>query len=193
MIVLNATALIALDAIAIDTETSGLDPAKAWVVEVAAVRICAGRLDEGGLLRRLVRPGEPIPPEASRIHGIDDAAIADAPPFKAVWPDVLDFITGSVLIAHTVGFDLAVLQRECARAGLDWHSPRTLDTRLLAELVQPNLAGFTLEQLAAWLDVKAENRHSAAGDALATARIFLALLPKLREGGIRTLAEAEQA
>ncbi len=64
---------------------------------------------------------------------------------------------------------------------------------MLAELVQPDLAGFTLDQLAAWLGVVAENRHSAAGDALIAARIFLALLPKLREGGIRTLAEAEQA
>jgi DNA polymerase-3 subunit epsilon/CBS domain-containing protein len=193
MAVLNATPLIALDAVALDTETTGLDPARAHIVEIAAVRIGGGRLDAAGALRRLVRPGGPIPPEASRIHGIDDAAVADALLFDAVWPEFADFIGGSLLVGHTVGFDLAVLKTECATAGLAWRAPRTLDTRLLAELVQPNLAGFTLDQLAAWLGVAVENRHSALGDAVTTAQIFLALLPKLREGGIRTLAEAEQA
>ena len=79
------------------------------------------------------------------------------------------------------------------RPGSPGGAPRTLDTRLLAEGREPDLPGYPLDQLAAWLGVVAENRHSALGDALTTARIFLALLPKLREGGIRTLAEAEQA
>ena len=68
-----------------------------------------------------------------------------------------------------------------------------LDTRLLAEVAEPDLAGYSLDSLAAWLGVEITDRHSALGDALACARIFLALLPKLREGGIRTLAEAERA
>jgi DNA polymerase-3 subunit epsilon/CBS domain-containing protein len=193
MTVLNATPLIALDAVVLDTETTGLDPAKARIVEIAVVPIGAGRVDAARTLRRLVRPSLPIPLEASRIHGIDDAAVASAPPFDDVWPEFMQFIGGSILIGHTIGFDLAVLNKECAQAGLAWRIPRALDTRLLAEVVEPNLAGFTLDQLAAWLGVEVEKRHSATGDALTTARIFLALLPRLRDGGIRTLAEAEQA
>jgi CBS domain-containing protein len=193
MTVLNATPLIALDAVVLDTETTGLDPAKASIVEIAVVPIGAGRVDAARTLRRLVRPGLPIPPEASRIHGIDDAMVASAPPFNDVWSEFMQLIGGSILIGHTIGFDLAVLNKECAHAGLKWRIPRALDTRLLAELVEPNLAGFTLDQLAAWLGVAVEKRHSAAGDALTTARIFLALLPRLRDAGVRTLAEAEQA
>ena len=98
-----------------------------------------------------------------------------------------------MIVGHTIGFDLAVLKREFARAGLPWSPPRTLDTRLLAEIAAPGLAGYSLESLAAWLGVTITNRHSALGDAEATARIFLALLPKLRDVGIRTLAEAERA
>ena len=60
-------------------------------------------------------------------------------------------------------------------------------------MAEPNLAGYSLDSLAAWLGVEITDRHSALGDALACARIFLALLPKLREGRIRTLAEAERA
>ena len=60
-------------------------------------------------------------------------------------------------------------------------------------MAEPHLGGYTLEHLASWLGVTVEGRHSAVADATLTARIFLALLPKLREGNIRTLAEAEQA
>ncbi len=60
-------------------------------------------------------------------------------------------------------------------------------------MAEPNLAGFTLEQLGAWLGVEMSGRHSALGDAVTTARIFTALVPKLRARGIRTLGEAVQA
>lgn len=189
----NATPLIALDAVVIDTETTGLDPTKARIVEIGAVPLMAGKLDRRAALRRLVNPGVPIPEATTAIHHIDDAAVASSPGFAAVWPDVAATLSGSVLIGHTLGFDLAVLKRECERTGLSWTAPRTLDTRLLAQVAEPHLGGYTLEHLASWLGVTIEGRHSALADAELTARIFLALLPKLREGHIRTLAEAEQA
>ena len=68
-----------------------------------------------------------------------------------------------------------------------------LDTALLAQVAEPQLGGYTLEHLASWLGVAVEGRHSALGDAVLTGRIFIALLPKLRAGNIRTLAEAEKA
>jgi len=189
----NTTPLIALDAFVIDTETTGLDPAKARIVEIGAVPLKAGKLDEKSALRLLVNPGEPIPPAATQIHHINDEMLAAAPRFAAAWPEVSAAISDSVLIGQTIGFDLAVLRRECERAGLAWRAPRTLDTRLLAEVVEPRLSGYTLEHLASWLGVEIGARHSAVADATLTGQIFLALLPKLREGQIRTLAEAEQA
>jgi DNA polymerase-3 subunit epsilon/CBS domain-containing protein len=193
MMASNAVPLVALDAVVFDTETTGLDPGKARIVDIAAVRIVAGRLEVAAPFRSLVRPDEPIPAAASQIHGVDDNAVSAAPPFAEIWPAFSDFTADSVLVGHTLGFDLAVLRRECARAGLSWRRPRTLDTRLLAEVAEPNLPGFALEQLAAWLEVAVENRHNALGDAVTTARLFLALIPRLRDRGVRTLAEAEQA
>ena len=189
----NATPLIALDAVVIDTETTGLDPAKARIVEIATLRFLGGRLDTQPPLRRLVRPGEPIPAAASQIHGIDDAAVANAPVFSAIADEISARLEGAVVVGHSLGFDIAVLKREFARAGMIWTPPRSLDTRLLAEIAAPDLAGYSLESLAAWLGVTAGKRHSALGDAETTAQIFLALLPKLRAVGIRTLAEAERA
>jgi CBS domain-containing protein len=190
---LDATPLIALDAVALDTETTGLDPASARLVEVAAVRLAGGRLDQASAFRRLVRPGVAIPAAATAIHGIDDAAIAQAPAFAAVWPELAAFIGDAVVIGHSVGFDLAILKRECERAGLSWSRPRSLCVRLLGEVAQHDLAGYSLDQLADWLGVAVAGRHSALGDAVTTSQIFLALLPRLRARNIRTLAEAEQA
>jgi len=189
----GSTPLISLDAAVIDTETTGLDPRKARVVEFAAVRRDNGRLDAGSAFSRLIDPGEPIPPAASRIHGIDDARIAGAPRFAAAWTEIADTLGDTILIGHTIGFDLAVLKHECARAGLAWTTPRALDTRLLAEIAEPNLADFSLDSLAAWLGVEITDRHSALGDARAAARVFDALIPKLRDRNIRTLAEALRA
>ena len=186
--------LLSLDAVVIDTETTGLDPRKARVIELAGVRISAGKLAGDGSFRQLLRPaGESIPAETTRIHGIDDAMVAQSPPFADVWPGFSAFLRRAVVIGHTVGFDLAVLKRECDLAGLPWSRPRTLDTRLLAQIAAPELAGYTLEKLAAWLGVDITDRHSALGDAMTTAQVFLALVPKLRERRIRTIAEAERA
>ena len=135
----------------------------------------------------------PIPASAVEFHGISDAAVAEAPAFREMWPELSAYLGRSVVIGHSLGFDLAVLKNECERAGLDWVTPATLDTRLLAEVTEPNLSGHSLDQLAAWLGVHVAGRHTALGDAMTTARIFCALVPRLRDVGIRTLAEATQA
>jgi CBS domain-containing protein len=192
MVVRNSTPLIALDAVVIDTETTGLDPAEARIVEFAAIRILGGHLSDE-MFRSLVSPGVSIPAAATAIHHIDDAKVAGAPSFSQAWPELINFIGGAVVIGHTIGFDLAVLERECKRAGVVFRQPRALDTRILAEIIEPTLAEYTIESLASWLGVQPTARHSAKGDAITTARIFAALLPKLRDGGIRTLGEATVA
>lgn len=189
----SATPLLALDAVALDTETTSLDPRVARIVEVGAARLASGRLSEGDTFRTLVNPGVPIPPVSTGVHGIDDGKIADAPDFATAWPRISDYIGDSVVIGHSIGYDLAILANETGRAGIAFSRPRTLDVRLLAQIVEPSLAGYSLDSLASWLGVEASGRHSALGDALTAARIFVALVPKLREGNIRTLAEAEAA
>jgi CBS domain-containing protein len=189
----SATPLLALDAVALDTETTSLDARVARVVEFGAVRLTSGRLGESDTFRSLVNPGIPIPPVSTGVHGIDDDKVRNAPGFAKIWPSISDYIGGSVVVGHSIGYDLAILANETARAGVAFSRPRTLDVQLLAQIVEPGLAGYSLDSLAAWLGVNASDRHSALGDAMTAARIFVALVPKLREGNIRTLAEAEAA
>ncbi len=189
----SATTLLALDAVAVDSETTALDPKQARIVEIAAVRLRHGRVAPEDNFRRLVQPGIPIPAAVTKVHGIDDAAVASAPVFAEIWPPWTAFVRDSLWVGHSLGFDLAILKRECERASLPWTQPHVLDTRLLAELAEPDLAGSALDTVAAWLNVEVNGRHSALGDAITTARIFQALVPKLRERGIRTVGEAMQA
>src|SRR5688572_14469051 len=101
--------LLSLDAVVIDTEPTALDPRKARAIELAGVRSMGGRLLEADSFRQLLRPAdEPIPAAASRIHGIDDAAVAAAPQFAEVWSRFEGFLGRSIVIGHTIGFDLAV-------------------------------------------------------------------------------------
>ena len=193
----NATALAALDAVVIDTETTGLDPAKAWIVEIGAVRIAGGRLAGDVGAHPLAHPAQSgrADPRGgqrkftastmrrSRRRRGSAAAVRTFPPRSA----------RTVLIGHSLGFDLAVLKREFARAGVAWQPPRTLDTRLLAEVAAPELAGYSLDSLSAWLGVAMGARHSALGRRRNHGARVPRALPKLREAGIRTLAEAERA
>lgn len=189
----SAAPLIAINAVVMDTETTGLDPANARVIEIGAVRLTGGRLADASSLQRLVRPDIPIPADSTRIHGFDDAAVADAPRFAAVWPELAGFVGDTVLIGHSIGFDLAVLERECGRAKIPWTSRPSLCTRLLSQVVNPALADFSLEHVASWLKVEVSGRHSALGDATTTAKVFQKLVPLLRSRGIRTLGEAIRA
>jgi CBS domain-containing protein len=185
--------LIALNAVVVDTETTGLDPATARVIEVGALRLTGGRLADTPPLRRLIRPDIMIPADSTRIHGFTDGAVADAPQFSAVWPELEGYFGDTVLIGHSIGFDLAVLERECVRAKIPWLNRPSLCTRLLTQIVNPALEDFSLDRVADWHGVEVVERHSALGDATTAAKIFQKLVPHLRDRGIRTLGEAIRA
>lgn len=193
MSIAGATPLIALDAVALDTETTGLDPAKSRLIEIGTVALRDGKIDEAAAYRRLIRSPGPVPASATAIHGIDDKTLADAPPFADVSAEIETHLKDVLVIGHSIGFDLALLANEFRRAGRSFVEPRTLCTRMLAEVAERNLPGYSLEEVAAWLGIAPQARHSALGDAVTAARIFVALVPRLRARGIRTLAEAEHA
>jgi DNA polymerase-3 subunit epsilon/CBS domain-containing protein len=190
---MNATPLITLDAVALDTETTGLDVAKDRIVEIGALRLRGAQLKIDGPFRRLVQPGIPVPKQVLPIHGIDDAALIGAPSFREVWPLLRDYLRDDVVIGYATGFDLALLKHEVQRVDQAWAPPRFLDVKLLARIAAPDLRDYSLDALAAHFSIEITQRHSALGDARAAADIFAALIPMLRERGVRTLAEAMRA
>jgi DNA polymerase-3 subunit epsilon/CBS domain-containing protein len=191
--ILRHTPLFAIEAVAVDTETTGLDPRSARLLEVGAVVIRGSVLQEETAFRRLVASPEPIPAAATAVHGIENSDLVGAPRFTEVYAELVGFIGDRPVIGHAVGFDLAVLKRECALAAIPFRTWPALDIRLLAQVAVPDLAEFSLERLSAWFGMQATERHLALPDALLAARIFIGLVPVLRESGVRTVAEAEAA
>ena len=189
----SSTPLIALDAIVLDTETTGLDARVARLVQIGALRLRGGRLDPEQRFERLVNPGRPIPQAAVSVHGITDAMVAAAPAFPDIAAEFEVFAGRSIVIGHTIHYDMAVLEREYGLAGRAWPRFRALDVRSLARVAAPTLADHGLDRLCEWLGIEIEGRHTALGDARAAGQAFLALVPLLRAKNIRTLAEAETA
>ncbi|MGO1119917.1 DUF294 nucleotidyltransferase-like domain-containing protein [Rhodovibrionaceae bacterium A322] len=209
---LSGLPLGALPAIALDTETTGLDVTEDRIIEIAAVCLdekspdaeserqappseYRALSDPEGRRRefsQLVNPGLPIPPASTEIHNITDDMVKDATGFPAVMAAFASWAETRVVIGYAIGFDLAVLKAEHERHGVKWTAPRAIDLRHLIQLVAPNLPNQSLETAASWLGVEIQDRHRALGDAKAAAGIFQALVPKLREKGILTLAQAER-
>ena len=185
------TDLARMDAVVIDTETTGLDVIQARIIEISGVRFANGRVLADQTFDALVNPGVPIPPASMAVHGITDEMLADAPGFADVKPAFDAFRGDAVLIGQSIGFDLAILLRETRRLGERWQPPRFLDTKLLAAALDPQSAELGLDELAALLGVTQSDRHRALGDALVTAEIFARLLPRLAAAGVRTIADAE--
>ncbi|MEX0345970.1 MAG: DUF294 nucleotidyltransferase-like domain-containing protein [Rhizobiaceae bacterium] len=189
----GATPLIALDAVAIDTETTGLDVGSARIVEFGGARISHGQVLEDDTLSVLCNPGIAMPKQAEDVHGISDSDVTGAPAFASANAEFFNWCGDRPLIGYAIGFDLAVLEAEAKRHGIAWQRPRTLCVRMLANIANPDLPNNALETLAAWLNIEISGRHRAVGDAIAAGEVFAGLLPHLKARGIRTLAEAERA
>ncbi len=188
-----STPLAALRGVVLDTETTGLDARRARVIQIGALRVEGTHVLAEQAFERLVNPGIPIPTATTAVHGLSDAAVASAPAFRDIADDLVAFLGGLVIIGHTIGYDLIILQREFEISDRRWSVARSLDVRLLAEVALPSLAQYDLDSIAAALGVVIKDRHTAMGDARAAALIFAALLPLLRRNGIRTLGEADTA
>ena len=177
-----------------DTETTGLSPERDEIVQIGAVRLVGGRRIEGEAFETLVDPGRPIPPASTRVHGIDDAAVAGAPSIAEAGRAFHGFAEGAVLVAHNAPFDLAFLRRHAGAMGRDFDHP-VLDTVLLSAAVFGEGVPHTLDAIAERLGVAIDPaaRHTAMGDAAATADVLLHLIPVLEAAGVTTLGDAMEA
>jgi DNA polymerase-3 subunit epsilon len=176
-----------------DTETTGLDPAGGdEIIQIGATRIVGGKLRRQECFEQLVDPGRSIGDASIAVHGIRPEMLVGQPTLDAVLPAFHAFARDTVLVAHNAAFDLRFLQLKEAATGVVFDQP-LLDTLLLSELVHPQQASHGLEAIAERFGVAVLGRHTALGDAIVTAEVFVKLIPLLAERGIRTLGEALDA
>jgi DNA polymerase-3 subunit epsilon len=176
-----------------DTETTGLAPSEGdRIIQIGATRIVAGKLRRQETFEQLVDPQRPLPEAGIAIHGIRPEMLAGQPTQREVLPAFHAFAHDAVLVAHNAAFDMRFLQLAETDAGVRFEQP-VLDTLLLSAVVHPQQDNHSLEAIARRLGVTVLGRHTALGDAMVTAEIFLKMIPLLRSLGIETLGEAMAA
>ncbi|WP_299439025.1 exonuclease domain-containing protein [uncultured Rhodospira sp.] len=166
--------------LAIDLETTGLDPTQHEILSVGYAPIRAGGVLLGEARHMLVRPTRPIPEETAVIHGLLDDHMESAPPLEAVLPEVLRALRGRVPLAHFATVERRFLSFACKRVyGQPMVVPyvdtlrleqRTLERRQQA-VVQGSLRLHAARERYGLPRYKA---HNAMMDAIAAGELFLA-------------------
>lgn len=176
-----------------DTEATGLNPAGGdETIQIGAVRIVNNKLLHHEFFEQLIDPKRTIPPETIPIHGITPEMVKGQPTIESVLPAFHTFAQETILVAHNAAFDMRCFQVKEQATGVIFDHP-VLDTLLLSAVVHPNQESHRLEAIAERFNVNIIGRHTAMGDAMVTAEIFMKMIPLLAEKGIYTLGEARAA
>ncbi|MEX3015012.1 3'-5' exonuclease [Gymnodinialimonas hymeniacidonis] len=184
------TPLDALCYVAFDTETTGLSVEADDIIQIGAVRVLRGRMVEGETVDTYVGPDRPIPPASTKIHKITDADVTGAPDIASAGRMLSHFAHDAVLVAHNAPFDIGLLRKSATKMGVEWTHP-VLDTVLLSAVVFGTNAEHSLDALCDRLGVEIaeDRRHTALGDAEATAKALVCLLPLLKARGVETFGQ----
>ncbi len=179
--------------VVVDLETTGGSAATDSITEIGAVKVRGGEVL--GEFATLVDPGRSIPPQITMLTGITDTMVFDAPAIESVLPMFLEFIRGSVLVAHNARFDVGFLRAACARLQLPWPGPAVVDTVRLARTVLPRAEApsVRLSALATLLRARTMPDHRALTDARATVDVLHALFERLGSLGVHSLSELQDA
>jgi len=178
----------AQDYVVFDLETTGLSPTRGdRIVSIGAVRVRGGRVAEDESFETLVNPGRRVPPASTRYHGVTDAMVAHAPPMRVAVRNFHAFAgEHAVLVAHNAAFDLTCLHCVEVESGVGFRNP-VLCSLMLSAWLDPGQHDHSLDGLARRGLCTITSRHSAAGDAIDTARLLLNLLGEAERRGVPDL------
>lgn len=183
----------------VDTELTGLSPRSDEIVSVGAVRIRELSITAESYYT-LVAPKRELPKVSTMIHRITPGMLEDAPRLRQIFPDFLDFCGNALVVGHNIGLDMSFLNR--ASVDILGGKLRTpcIDTMRLAQIHQQELwenyydqydgqVSYQLYDLSERYGLPSFNQHNALYDAMQTAYLFLYLVKKLKDGGIKTLRD----
>lgn len=184
-----------------DTETSGLDLAKNKLLSIAGVAVTDLEVKLDDTFDAVIRQDDVGGAEAAVVHGLISSDLSAGASEDAAAAAFLGFVGDSVLVAHHAAFDLRMLRKAIAgyRGAKVW-SP-ALDTAQLAKRVEvgprpsaeahgaDDRNAYRLDELVRRYEIEVPDRHTASGDALATALLFQRLLRKAERRGISTLGD----
>lgn len=168
--------------IAVDLETTGLDPLHDAIIEIGLARFRDGKLID--TYETLVNPEHEIPPYITNLTGIRQEDILDAPRIRQILRHIERFVGNTPLVGHNVSFDLGFLRRQDILYG-----NQLIDTYELAAVLLPTAPRYNLTSLTQQLGIRLVEAHRALPDAIATGELYWALWQRILALPLDTLQE----
>lgn len=165
------------DYVALDLETTGLDPEWDSIIEIGMVRVRHGEVTAE--YSTLVNPGMPIDDFITDLTGITNDMLTTAPAITEVLPAARDFLGDDIILGHNINFDINFVYDNCERQGLSPVSNGYIDTMRISRRVLPDLKHHRLVDIVKALGVDHMQAHRAIGDCHATIGCYKALLARI--------------
>jgi DNA polymerase III epsilon subunit family exonuclease len=164
--------------VAFDVETTGLDPDRDEIINIALVRFESGNIASS--LDFIVKPQKELPSFVQYLTGISQSELNDAKPFKEIAPQILEFISGAPLVAHNAAFDSKLLTLALNRNGFKNKEFIFWDSLVVSQAAWP-FESHKLVNLIKQLDIEVSASHRALPDAEACGKVFLLGLEEIKK------------
>lgn len=172
-----------------DIETTGLEPTINEITEIGALLVKGETLQD--MFSSLIKPNATISAEITRLTGIDDNMVKDAPAIEKVLPQFIEFIGTLPLIAHNADFDTAFIKDKWRKIKHAELNNSVICTVKLCRYLLPQLPNHKLHTVAKHFGLEVVNRHRAVGDAELTFQVWIKLLPLMKAKGLNSQRELD--
>lgn len=179
------------DYVIFDLETTGISPNYDEVIEISALKVKGGEVvDE---FNTLVNPGRKIPFGATKVNGITNAMVAEAPAFSHVLAEFLDFAEGLVLVGHNIArFDMKFIWRDAEQYFGEIPQNNYVDTLQVARKYLPKMDHHRLVDLAEYYGISSEGAHRALNDCYMNQKVYECMVSEMREAQKKRVEEARK-
>lgn len=157
----------------VDIETTGGYAGGSRITEIAVVIHNGAEVTDRW--ETLVNPEQHIPLYITKLTGISNEMVSEAPLFEEIAEQLFHLLTNRIFVAHNVNFDYSFVRHQLEQSGFKW-AARKLCTVRATRKIKPGLPSYSLGNLCGSLGIPLENRHRAGGDADATTVLLSKLL-----------------
>ena len=170
----------------LDLETTGLSAKTEKITEIGIMKIVNGEVVDK--FSEFVNPEKHIPERVQEITGITDDMVIDSPKIEELFPKILEFIKGSVLVAHNATFDIGFLRNVAKNLGYEFEFTY-VDTLPLARKLYPELKKHKLGKIAEHLGIEVLVAHRALDDVDTTVKVLREMMKELKKRGAKTVGD----
>ena len=172
----------------LDLETTGFSAVTERITEIGIMKVVDGEVVDK--FSEFVNPEKHIPEQVTQVTNITDEMVKDAPTIKEIFPKMLEFIKGSVLVAHNAGFDIGFLKQNAQRLGYEFDYTY-IDTLAMARALFPNFKKYKLGKIADNLGIKVEVAHRALDDVDTTVKVLKVMMEEIKKRGAKKVEDID--